>query len=53
MAAQHRIVLIVSGGIAAYKSLELIRRLKEQDIAVRCVLTRQCGYIGENGRRAG
>ena len=40
MAAQHRIVLIVSGGIAAYKSLELIRRLKEQDIAVRCVLTR-------------
>lgn len=40
MAAKHRIVLIVSGGIAAYKSLELIRRLKEQDIAVRCVLTR-------------
>ena len=40
MAAQHRIVLIVSGGIAAYKSLELIRRMKEQDIAVRCVLTR-------------
>ena len=40
MAAKHRIVLIVSGGIAAYKSLELIRRMKEQDIAVRCVLTR-------------
>ncbi|MDF1749636.1 MAG: bifunctional phosphopantothenoylcysteine decarboxylase/phosphopantothenate--cysteine ligase CoaBC [Alphaproteobacteria bacterium] len=40
MAAQHRIVLIISGGIAAYKSLELIRRLKEKGIAVRCVLTK-------------
>ena len=35
-----RILLIVSGGIAAYKSLELIRRLKEKGAAVRCVLTR-------------
>ena len=34
-----RILLIVTGGIAAYKSLELIRRLKERGAAVRCVLT--------------
>lgn len=40
MTAQHRIVLIVSGGIAAYKSLELIRRLRERGVAVRCVLTK-------------
>jgi phosphopantothenoylcysteine decarboxylase/phosphopantothenate--cysteine ligase len=35
----RRILLIVSGGIAAYKSLELIRRLRERDIAVRAVMT--------------
>lgn len=35
-----RILLIVSGGIAAYKSLELIRRLRERGAPVRCVLTR-------------
>src|ERR671921_349807 len=35
----RRILLIISGGIAAYKSLELIRRLRERGAAVRCVLT--------------
>ncbi|MEX1147877.1 MAG: bifunctional phosphopantothenoylcysteine decarboxylase/phosphopantothenate--cysteine ligase CoaBC [Sphingomonadales bacterium] len=35
-----RLLLIVSGGIAAYKCLELIRRLRERDVAVRCILTR-------------
>ena len=35
----RRILLIVAGGIAAYKSLDLIRRLKERGAAVRCVLT--------------
>ena len=35
-----RILLIIAGGIAAYKSLELIRRLRERGAAVRCVLTR-------------
>jgi phosphopantothenoylcysteine decarboxylase / phosphopantothenate---cysteine ligase len=35
-----RILLIVAGGIAAYKSLELIRRLRERNHAVRCILTR-------------
>jgi phosphopantothenoylcysteine decarboxylase / phosphopantothenate---cysteine ligase len=35
-----RIVLIIGGGIAAYKCLELIRRLRERGIAVRAVMTR-------------
>jgi len=35
-----RIVLIIGGGIAAYKCLELIRRLREAGIAVRAVMTR-------------
>lgn len=34
-----RILLIVCGGIAAYKSLELVRLLRRQGIAVRAVLT--------------
>jgi phosphopantothenoylcysteine decarboxylase/phosphopantothenate--cysteine ligase len=37
---QARVTLIIGGGIAAYKSLDLIRRLKERHIRVRCVLTR-------------
>jgi phosphopantothenoylcysteine decarboxylase/phosphopantothenate--cysteine ligase len=35
----RRILLIISGGIAAYKSLDLIRRLRERGAAVRCILT--------------
>jgi phosphopantothenoylcysteine decarboxylase / phosphopantothenate---cysteine ligase len=35
-----RILLVISGGIAAYKSLDLIRRLKERGAKPRCVLTR-------------
>ncbi len=35
-----RILLIIAGGIAAYKSLELIRRLREHGGAVRCILTK-------------
>src|ERR1700730_7736309 len=35
-----RVLLIIGGGIAAYKSLELIRRLKERGIAVRAILTK-------------
>jgi phosphopantothenoylcysteine decarboxylase/phosphopantothenate--cysteine ligase len=34
-----RILLIVAGGIAAFKSLELIRRLRERGASVRCVLS--------------
>jgi phosphopantothenoylcysteine decarboxylase/phosphopantothenate--cysteine ligase len=31
--------LVVSGGIAAYKSLDLVRRLRERGAILRCVLT--------------
>jgi phosphopantothenoylcysteine decarboxylase/phosphopantothenate--cysteine ligase len=34
-----RILLIVAGGIAAFKSLELIRLLRKEGASVRCVLT--------------
>ncbi|MCD9148744.1 bifunctional phosphopantothenoylcysteine decarboxylase/phosphopantothenate--cysteine ligase CoaBC [Pseudophaeobacter flagellatus] len=40
MLAGKRILLIIGGGIAAYKSLELIRRLQDQGAAVTPVLTR-------------
>jgi phosphopantothenoylcysteine decarboxylase / phosphopantothenate---cysteine ligase len=39
-AQTKRVLLIIGGGIAAYKSLDLIRRLKERDLAVRCILTK-------------
>jgi phosphopantothenoylcysteine decarboxylase/phosphopantothenate--cysteine ligase len=35
-----RILLVIGGGIAAYKSLELIRRLKDRGVTVRVVMTR-------------
>src|SRR5262249_8582828 len=35
-----RVTLIIGGGIAAYKALDLIRRLKERHMRVRCVLTK-------------
>jgi phosphopantothenoylcysteine decarboxylase / phosphopantothenate---cysteine ligase len=34
-----RILLIIGGGIAAYKSLELIRRLRERGVGVKAILT--------------
>ncbi|WP_170350571.1 bifunctional phosphopantothenoylcysteine decarboxylase/phosphopantothenate--cysteine ligase CoaBC [Ruegeria atlantica] len=40
MLASKRILLIIGGGIAAYKSLDLIRRLQERGAAVTPVLTR-------------
>ena len=33
------LLLVISGGIAAYKSLDLIRRLRERGASVRCVMT--------------
>lgn len=36
----RRVLLIIGGGIAAYKSLDLIRRLRERGAGVRVVLTR-------------
>ena len=38
--SQKRILLIIGGGIAAYKSLELIRMLGRAGIATRCIITR-------------
>lgn len=34
-----RVLLIVGGGIAAFRTLDLVRRLREQEIEVRCVMT--------------
>ncbi|WP_234054201.1 MULTISPECIES: bifunctional phosphopantothenoylcysteine decarboxylase/phosphopantothenate--cysteine ligase CoaBC [unclassified Xanthobacter] len=39
MLAGQRILLIIGGGIAAYKCLDLIRRLKERGATVRAILT--------------
>nr|WP_183395209.1 bifunctional phosphopantothenoylcysteine decarboxylase/phosphopantothenate--cysteine ligase CoaBC [Hansschlegelia beijingensis] len=38
-ARETRILLIIGGGIAAYKSLDLIRRLKERGCSVRAIPT--------------
>ncbi len=38
--SSRRVLLIVAGGIAAYKALELIRLLRKADVAVRVILTR-------------
>ena len=40
-----QVTLIIGGGIAAFKSLELIRRLKERRIEVRCVLTKAAQHF--------
>jgi phosphopantothenoylcysteine decarboxylase/phosphopantothenate--cysteine ligase len=37
---KKRILLVIGGGIAAYKSLDLIRRLKERGARVRTILTK-------------
>ncbi|SVE15461.1 uncharacterized protein METZ01_LOCUS468315, partial [marine metagenome] len=39
MSVEKRVLLIVSGGIAAYKSLDLVRNLKNAGMAIRCILT--------------
>ncbi|MCW8835461.1 MAG: bifunctional phosphopantothenoylcysteine decarboxylase/phosphopantothenate--cysteine ligase CoaBC [Rhodospirillales bacterium] len=39
MGEGKRILLVVSGGIAAYKCPDLVRRLRERGYGVRCVLT--------------
>ena len=40
-----RVLLIVGGGIAAYKSCELVRLLRKRGHAVRCVLTESAGQF--------
>ena len=37
--SSKRILIIIGGGIAAYKSLELIRRLRERGVSVKAILT--------------
>ncbi len=37
--SKKRILLVVGGGIAAYKALDLIRRLRERGASVRCIMT--------------
>jgi phosphopantothenoylcysteine decarboxylase/phosphopantothenate--cysteine ligase len=45
--ANKHILLGVTGGIAAYKSAELVRRLREQEADVKIVMTRSaCAFIG-------
>ena len=39
------ILLIIGGGIAAYKSLDLIRRLQDRGLRVRCILTRAAQHF--------
>ncbi|MBN8629399.1 MAG: bifunctional phosphopantothenoylcysteine decarboxylase/phosphopantothenate--cysteine ligase CoaBC [Rhodobacterales bacterium] len=39
MLAGKRILLVIGGGIAAYKTLDLIRRLRERGASVRAVMT--------------
>ena len=40
------VLLIIGGGIAAYKCLDLIRRLRERGFAVRCIMTEAaCEFI--------
>lgn len=39
MLAGKRILLVIGGGIAAYKALDLIRRLRERGASVRAVMT--------------
>ncbi|HEY0594751.1 bifunctional phosphopantothenoylcysteine decarboxylase/phosphopantothenate--cysteine ligase CoaBC [Sphingopyxis sp.] len=38
--AAPRILLIIGGGIAAYKAIELVRLLRKAGMTVRCVITR-------------
>ena len=44
-AGTRRVLLIIGGGIAAYKSLDLIRRLKERGIDMRVVLTKAAEHF--------
>ena len=41
----RRVLLIIGGGIAAYKALDLIRRLQDRGLRVRCVLTQAAQHF--------
>jgi len=40
-----RVLLVIGGGIAAYKSLDLVRRLRERHMYVRVILTRAAQHF--------
>ncbi|BAR99073.1 phosphopantothenoylcysteine decarboxylase [Blastochloris viridis] len=40
MSPAKRVLLVIGGGISAYKVLEAIRRLRERGVLVRCLLTK-------------
>ena len=40
-----RVLLIITGGIAAYKCLDLIRRLRDGGAEVRCILTEAASHF--------
>ena len=42
---QKRVLLIIGGGIAAYKSLDLIRRLQDRGARVRCIFTAAAAHF--------
>ena len=45
MGQVSRLLLVIGGGIAAYKCLELIRRGRERGLAFRCVMTAAAGQF--------
>ena len=45
MVKQKRVVLGVTGSIAAYKSAEIIRRLIEKGLRVSVIMTKEAGYF--------
>ena len=45
MLTGKRLLVVITGGIAAYKSLEVIRRLKEAGASVRCIMTRNAAQF--------
>ena len=45
-----RLLLIIGGGIAAYKCLDLIRRLRERGASVRPVMTKAAGSVARKGQ---
>ena len=42
---EQRILLVIGGGIAAYKCLDLIRRLRDEGASVRAILTRAAQHF--------
>ncbi len=45
MFAEKKLLLIITGGIAAYKALELIRLLRRQDVQIKTILTHGGGQF--------